>query len=154
MTSSWLGVFGRLHLVVLHLPIGLLIGAAALEFGGALLRRPAARGTIAALAWLGAIAAVTAAGSGWVLAGEGVYVQQDVDLHRWLGMAVAAASLLTAVTALRAGRRWFRLLLALTVLLLLPAGHLGASLTHGDAYLFEPLRAQPEAGTRGGTAAG
>ena len=48
--SPWLEVFGRLHPVVLHVPLGLLVALGVLELGAPLLRRPSPRGPVLALA--------------------------------------------------------------------------------------------------------
>lgn len=139
-TEQWLRFGGRLHPVVLHLPIGLWAGIAVLEFGGFVIRRQAPRATLAVLAWLAAITAALAAASGWLLADEGGYSAPDLDQHRWLGVASAAASLLGALFAGLRGRAPFRLLLLVVLGTMLPAAHFGGSLTHGKHFLTEPFR--------------
>ena len=62
MLTEWIRVTGRLHPMVLHLPIGLLAGLVVLEIMS--LRRPevAWRRATGIMAWLAAIAAAVAAG--------------------------------------------------------------------------------------------
>jgi len=48
-------LLGRLHPLLLHMPIGLWFGVVALEFGGAMIRRTPARATLATLAWMAAV---------------------------------------------------------------------------------------------------
>ena len=45
--QAWFEFLGRLHPAVLHLPIGLWLGLAALEYGGMIIRRQASRATMA-----------------------------------------------------------------------------------------------------------
>jgi len=149
--SPWLAVLGRFHPVVLHLPLGVLPATALLEFGALLLRRAPPRGAVLALAWLGALTGALAAGSGLLLARE-PYGGDTVGQHQVLGLVLAALLLLAAVLALRAGRLPFRVVLAAALLVMVPAGHLGGSITHGADFLFAPLhrtaaRAAPTAAT-------
>jgi hypothetical protein len=138
--SPWLAVFGRSHPVLLHAPLGIVPAIAALEFGAVLLRRQPPRGAITALAWLAALAAAAAAASGLVLAGEPGYGGDTVGQHKIAGLAFAGLSLAAALASFRAARGVFRLLLLLALGAMVPAGHLGGTLTHGADFLFEPLR--------------
>jgi uncharacterized membrane protein len=136
----WLQVFGRLHPVLLHLPIGLLVGLAALEALMAVPRRAGgAPWRSGALAWLAALSAAAAAGSGLVLSREEGYGADPLRWHLWLGLAVAGAALMAAMLEGREPRARYRLALLLTLALLVPAGHLGATMTHGAGYLTRPL---------------
>lgn len=124
--------------MLLHLPLGVLPATALLEFGALLLRREPPRGAVLALAWLGAATGALAAASGLVLAGED-YAGDTVGQHKLYGIALAALLLLAAVLALRTRRLPFRLVLALALAVMVPAGHLGGTLTHGEDFLFAPL---------------
>lgn len=138
----WLQLFGRVHPMVLHLPIGLLIGMACVEAVALLRRRPAPQDATLTLALLAALTAVVTAASGLALSYEPGYSGNDVALHQYLGIAVAVGSVLTAIAhAFGAVRTWYRAFLGLTLIVMVPAGHLGASLTHGADFLFEPLKA-------------
>lgn len=138
-TDGWLAVLGRCHPLVLHLPLGVLPATALLEFGALVLRRTPPRGAIVALAWFGALASVLAAASGLVLAQE-EYTGETLGRHKVLGLVFAGLSLLAAGLAARSGRMPFRLALAGTLVVMVPVGHLGGSLTHGEDFLFAPLR--------------
>jgi uncharacterized membrane protein len=139
--APWLEVFGRLHPAVLHAPIGLLLGWAVLELVAMVRRRPIAPEAVALLAWLAAATAVFAAVSGFVLSYEPGYDRDTVTYHMWLGISVAAASVVAAV--LRSFTRTpaaYRVVLFLTVAAIVPTGHFGATMTHGEGFLTEPLR--------------
>lgn len=144
--SPWLAVFGRCHPVLLHAPLGIVPAIAALEFGALLLRREPPRGAVLALAWLAALLAAAAAASGLVLAGEGGYGGDVTGQHKIAGIALAALVLLVALFGLLGKRTLLRVALLLACVAMVPAGHLGATLTHGEDFLFEPVRDLPPAG--------
>jgi mono/diheme cytochrome c family protein len=131
---------GRFHPLWVHLPIGIFILLAALEFCGLLSR-------IGWVVWLpdiskrqrtlilvlGAAAAVFTACLGWLLARSGDYDSTLVDTHRWLGVAAAGG----AVLLLLVHRVWWLYgpLFVASLVLLILAGHAGGKITHGNDYL-------------------
>lgn len=165
---EYLAALGRAHVVVLHLPFGLLAGLVLLELlalrpGGAVLR-PALR----ALLWLLCAVSALAASTGFILSREPGYTSPIVERHMWLGLAFAGLTLVAAVLH----ERWlsklprptatprpdhapaapasvartallYRLALLACIGLLFPTGHLGGTLTHGEDFLFEPLLTRP-----------
>ena len=145
--SHWVGVFGRAHPLAVHLPLGFLVALGILELLAYFQSRSLPRPTISVLLWLTAGAAIVTAGSGYALSLEPGYDTPEVLLHMRLGFGVAAASLALAIVHLRArvGTRTsamvaYRILLALTVMLAIPTGHAGGTITHGEGFLTGPLR--------------
>jgi uncharacterized membrane protein len=139
---------GRFHPLLVHFPIALLLLAALLHLVviRARARRPdGGAPTASALGlvlWLGASSAVVSAIAGLLLGSSGGYGGDTYSRHQWLGLGVAATSLMTALlwTVGDRGRRWPRAqagLVAIVVVLLTATGHLGAMLTHGEGYLAE-----------------
>jgi uncharacterized membrane protein len=136
---------GRFHPLVVHFPIALLLLAGLLrligrrqapadESGGAWRRSTRLVVAIAALAGL------ATAGTGWLLGASGGYAGTAFLWHQRLGIALAVTTTLALVAMTRPGRRWRRaepLLLAAAIALMVPASHLGATLTHGDGYLTD-----------------
>ena len=139
-SSPYLAVFGRFHPVLLHAPLGILPAVALLEFGAMVFRRPVPRGAILALSWLCAVTAAAAAASGLVLAGEGDYGGDTTGQHKLLGIALGGLCVLSAVLAFLHNRAPFRIALLVACGVMVPTGHLGGNLTHGDDFLFQPLR--------------
>ncbi len=146
--AAWLRFVGRLHPLVVHFPIALLLVAALLEIARTVRRRtdrPPGPGpaTMTCLAF-GAVGGAAAAFSGWTLA-ESVG-GDEADLHRWLGVAasgIAIVALLSGVAARRSTRMTtiYRLTILLTAGLVGAAGHFGGSLVHGSGYLLGAFRA-------------
>ncbi len=89
--------------------------------------------------------ALAAALCGWLLSQSGDYDPQLLRWHRWAGLALAAACLATLLVDREGRSRIYHLSLAATLALLVVAGHLGASITHGRGFLTRyaprPLRA-------------
>jgi len=148
---------GRFHVLLLHLPLGVLVLAAGMEV---LARRPRfhvdGRSPLEPalpLVWgAGALSAVVTAALGYLHASEPGFVGAAVSLHRWAGTALALTA--TLVWAWRGdapesfARLWPAGLAAILALLLL-TGHLGGSLTHGADYLTRYVPGAPRSvGTR------
>jgi uncharacterized membrane protein len=139
---------GRLHPLVLHLPIGLIVLLVAVEFVRLFQRgeRRAERPMLVWVAvWLAALSAAAAVGSGWMLGGSDAYAEGGtLTLHRWLGVAVGSGSLLAALAWTVRWTRGYQVFLLLTAGVLLPAGHYGGTMTHGAGFVTEPIRAAIE----------
>jgi uncharacterized membrane protein/mono/diheme cytochrome c family protein len=145
---QWFGVFGRLHPLLVHAPIGFVLVLAVLELVAWARQEDLPRGVVSVVVVLAALSAVFAAASGLTLSREDGYATATVDAHRRLGVGVALASILLAIVRLRtSGVAAYRIVLAITLFLLLPAGHLGGRIAHGEGFLTEPLRepAKPKA---------
>ncbi len=153
---SWLPrLSGRGHVVLVHFPIALLVVAAACEFWNALRRRtdPSRSGLTCLV--LGALAAGVSAATGWInadLEGARTSMAETLSLHRWVGVAAAGASLLTALVIaplLRPGGRGpigaYRACVVISAALVGVAGHFGGSLVHGENYFWSVIFPQSEA---------
>jgi hypothetical protein len=126
---------GRFHVLLLHLPIGVLLLLGFLEL---LSLRPHWRQATAAnrfvLAWAAPVAVLTAV-TGWLLAGGGGYEARLLFLHRWTGVAAAGTACVLWFLHRRGWLSVYRMFLFMAVCLTIVAGHLGGSLTHGRDYL-------------------
>lgn len=128
---------GRLHPVVLHLPFGVFAALLLIE----LRRRGDSRLVRSLLADLLAVSTVVAAATGWRLGGASGSSDELLELHRWCGVALACTSLLIVVFCRRNSRGPYFTLMVVYGLLLVPTGHLGGSMTHGEDFLFgRPVR--------------
>jgi uncharacterized membrane protein len=134
-------LIGRLHPLLVHFPIALILLAAAAEIVAAV--TDAAPWHVVAIASLrvGAISAVTAASAGWLMARmPGVDPSATLEWHRWLGTTTAVVAVM-AVWVTTAGERskatrwidWFALLSAAACVA--ATGHLGGMLVWGADFL-------------------
>jgi uncharacterized membrane protein len=135
-------LIGRLHPLVLHFPIGLVLAAAGAELLAILTRRESWRTLGVANARAGgALAAVTAI-AGWALT-SAPFVEPSrlLEWHRWVGVAGATAAVAAAVvsTQLRSqSRPWlifYQAGLFGAAALIGLAGHLGGTLVWGADFL-------------------
>jgi uncharacterized membrane protein len=146
---------GRLHPVVVHLPIGFILMAAAFDLISYSARFHHLRRAVAPALFAGFVSAVIACVLGYLLSLSGSYDEEVLISHRNAAIALAIASgiwwalasgLVSAYVAL--SNRIITLFGFGVVLVLSFTGHQGGSLTHGSDYLsFSepdiPKRAKP-----------
>lgn len=140
LIPDWLHVFGRLHPLLLHFPIVLLLLAVLLLALPDLLRNREDSAEYGAnMLLLGALTAAFTVLAGLLLSHEEGYDREALVWHKWTGLGVFwGASLLylfleeAGAPVLRAGAA----VLALTVVL---SGHFGAAVTHGEDFITAPL---------------
>lgn len=135
--SPWLQSFGRVHPLLLHIPIGILVIAGVLVF----FKR--SEGTSELLTFLLGFVAVTSAITalmGMVLGAEGGYDTDSLSAHRIAGVVMSFVAWATyAVYASIAQERWQKKMLIASIIVLLVTGHLGSVMTHGDQFVLTPL---------------
>ncbi len=136
-------LFGRLHVVLVHFPVALLLVAAALTFW------PSGREEHAVAAgWclsLGLCGALAAAASGWVLATLEPPGDRLLRWHRAAGLLATGAALLAwLATRVRTLDRPLlrRGSLVLTALLVGLTGHLGGLMVQGEDWFTAPFAAR------------
>src|SRR6185503_19962241 len=127
-------VIGRLHPVLVHLPIGILLLAGLFQLL-ALKPKYAGLHTATSIAlFLGMIAAIASCISGYLLSQSGDYDEELVDTHKWSAFATAFVSIIAYLF-----NRWENVFAKWAILLMVIGiiirGHLGGSLTHGTDYL-------------------
>lgn len=157
ISDALVEVYGRLHLLVLHFPIALIILAAAIELWRAIVReRSISAATVVCLVF-GALGAAVAASSGWIHAEHASSFllpdgrdEFELAAHRWLGVASAAVGLLAALLALtcllskgNALVPWTRALILIGAITVGVASHFGGTMAWGDNYVLGPLMDKP-----------
>ena len=128
--------FGHFHVVLVHLPIGILLLACVFQW---LETRPKfaslhAAATIALM--IGMICAILSALTGYLLSFSGDYDEGLVITHQWFGISVAAVSI--AMFYYHSKSAPLKTKVSISILLfvlIIITGHLGGSLTHGSDYL-------------------
>lgn len=131
---------GRFHVLVLHLPIGIVLLAIVSEFAARYPRWSNASAAASLLWLLGSVMAVLTVVLGLMHAGEGGFDAGDLGAHRAWGIAFAILTI--AVTLLRGfAAPLYRRMQPIAAVILLVAmtmtGHYGGNLTHGQTYLTE-----------------
>jgi uncharacterized membrane protein len=129
--------FGRLHPLLVHLPIGILLFAFALILFQRF-QKVEVEVAISFALLLGSISAVFASAAGWFLAQSGEYDADLVFQHQWMGMGTAVFSFAAYFI-----KRIRDILTTITVCALMVTGHFGGNLTHGEDYLFPKKKSVP-----------
>jgi hypothetical protein len=137
----WMQSFGRVHPLLLHLPIGALLVVVALVFFG---RRFANDGLLNMLLAFTALCAAFTALMGIVLSAEEGYEHNILNVHMIAGVLTSLFCWATYfVHSMRPSRpvafKWF--LIGTTVALTV-AGHFGSVITHGDQFVLSPILAK------------
>lgn len=137
-----LQVVGRLHPMVLHLPIGFLIVLALLPLIRSGFPAKSYHDLQLFLVRLSVLGLIFSAIAGFFLAQEPGYQSDLVDTHKWAAMASSyiGYGLLLLKKHFPQRHQIFNLTLWFNVVALLITGHLGGNLTHGKDYLREPLK--------------
>ena len=140
---AWLQVIGRLHPLILHFPIVLIVAYALCRWLTPKEGTPAAEWLRPfgdrLLLWAG-VAAVLTALAGILLSKETAYDGTAIGWHKWTGTLTSLALLALLLGKDRIGfekQRWIAIV-PLTIVII--AGHLGGDLTHGTGYVLAPLK--------------
>ena len=139
----WLQVAGRLHPLILHLPIGLWI----LFFTMAMLRNRTSldQKTYDAIAFtillFASVTASVTAFFGFLLSVHGDYGSDSVAIHKISGIVLSwlCYFVLVSYEWQKDRKAFFYGINSITFLSLVVAGHTGATITHGENFVFEPL---------------
>jgi uncharacterized membrane protein len=121
---------GRLHPLIVHVPIGILLFAFAMMLWQRF-RRVNMVNAIDFALLSGAVSAVLACVAGWFLAQSGEYDTDLVLKHQWTGITTAILGFLSYFI-----NNFRGILATLTAVVLTVTGHYGGVLTHGEDYLF------------------
>ncbi len=131
---------GHLHPVLVHLPIGFLLIGLLLQWLSSKEKYQVSKQVIKVVIFSGMIAAILACITGYFLSLSDDYEDDLIEWHMWMGIGVAAISIL-----LYAKIRYvqfdilYRVLSVALFFFILITGHLGGSLTHGTDYFFSVL---------------
>lgn len=133
---------GRLHPMVVHLPIGFLLLGAAFHVLSYFPNYRHLRSAVSLILFIGFLSAVAACILGYVLSLSGEYDTHTLNNHKWAGIFLALVSgLLWSMTTsfyskfLSIPATAVSVLCVVVIGLLAYTGHQGANLTHGSEYL-------------------
>lgn len=133
-----LQAFGRMHPLLLHMPVGLLVMVTLLVLLRTHFESSSFDTLIRFLLHISAVTAALSALMGLFLSREGGYDDAYLAPHKWLG---AATCYVGVVLIFVQGRKLlFKISLLVCVVVLLFTGHYGSMLTHGDNFILAPLQ--------------
>jgi uncharacterized membrane protein len=135
-------LIGKLHPLLLHFPIGLVLAAAAAELLAVLTRQAGWRAAAVVNVRAGAVMAALTAIAGWGLAtAPFVESSRRLEWHRWLGVWGTVAAIGAAMGSARLDARsprsvsFYQAALFVAAALIGIAGHLGGTLVWGADFL-------------------
>ena len=137
-----MAIIGRLHPLIVHFPIALVLLAAVAEAGAIATRNQRWRTAAVVNVRAGAVLAVAAAIAGWRLASApGMEATALLEWHRWIGATGALTSAVAAMATLSLQHsqdghlRIYRAALFCAASLVAISGHLGGLLVWGADFL-------------------
>ncbi|GAB2500375.1 c-type cytochrome domain-containing protein [Algoriphagus taiwanensis] len=133
---AWVQVVGRLHPLLLHFPLVILLLAVGIFWIGDKSWKDQGRNLLLLGANLAGITVV----AGLILATED-YEGDSLNWHKWLGIISLFISIGIYFSSKKSSKALKFSTSALALVLVL-TGHFGANLTHGEDFLFEPLLAK------------
>jgi uncharacterized membrane protein len=132
---------GRLHPLLVHLPIGILMILILFEFLAGKERFAVLKPAVVISSFWAMLFAILSCIAGYMLSQSGEYDEETLQLHKWMGIGLAVLTSLFFI-AKKLGytnKILSNIFLVSLTLFLAAAGHFGGVLTHGEEYLREPV---------------
>ena len=137
-------LIGRLHPLLVHLPIGILLLAILFEWLPAKKKYRYLKRSTQTILLIGSGTAILSCFTGYLLSQSGDYESVLVGWHQWMGIALTVYSLGYAWMRSEKGfKPFYKPFSVVLAILLSITGHLGGSLTHGEDYLTAGLSSTP-----------
>ncbi|MGZ5133754.1 MAG: c-type cytochrome domain-containing protein [Flavitalea sp.] len=127
---------GRLHPLLVHLPIGMLVIACLLQWLSVNKRFQGLQQAVSIILFCGMLTAIASGITGYVLSTTDDYDEELVNTHQWLGIFTTIISIVFYFLHRR--KTISKLVQGVSVILfilIILTGHLGGTLTHGSDYL-------------------
>ncbi len=137
--NTLLELFGRLHPLLVHLPIGFLLLALVFQWLCRKEKYTALQTAVSIAYLLGMISAILSCFSGWSLASGGEYDETTLDWHRWMGISTAVIAAFGYWFATKQHTIIKHVLAIVLFLLIVVTGHLGGTLTHGEGFVTKGI---------------
>ncbi|MDN5202017.1 c-type cytochrome domain-containing protein [Fulvivirgaceae bacterium BMA10] len=133
----WLQPFGRMHPLMLHFPIVLVVALVLLQLFKKHLDPSSFEKINKFSLYLAAITTSLTTLMGFLLSHEESTISDLMQLHKWFGVLI---NYLIYFLILVYNRRvFYKILLYTGLIVLIFTGHFGAGLTHGTGFLTEPI---------------
>ncbi|MGK7395780.1 MAG: c-type cytochrome domain-containing protein [Candidatus Cyclobacteriaceae bacterium M3_2C_046] len=136
--------FGRLHPLLLHFPIGLLVLLGLIQIIKNETEPRSFHKIQGFVLLLTVFTTSLTAIMGFFLSQEEGYASTTMTWHKWTGVALSflVYGLFLFASNQRSNKWMFSSTLVASIIILLIAGHLGASITHGADFVLAPLKSE------------
>jgi uncharacterized membrane protein/mono/diheme cytochrome c family protein len=143
---SALQVVGRMHPVLLHLPIGLLVISFIIWLGRKNIDKDSFYKIFILVLHVTAFTATLTALMGFFLSREGGYDENILSKHKVLGIITAALSytLLLIYQMAPEKKIFFGTAMTASLVIMVIGSHFGSTLTHGEGFVWQPLKREEE----------
>lgn len=138
----WLSPLGRMHPMLLHLPIGFVFVLIVFSLFKKEFEPKSYEFFMKLMLSLTALTAAVAAVMGFFLSREGGYDEKLLQWHKWTGIGVSLFTygLLWVYDNLSQKTNLVQIMSFTCLILIILAGHFGAEITHGEDYIFEAFQ--------------
>lgn len=127
----------RFHVLIVHLPIGLIFLAVAMEFLGYFTAFSHLRPSMPFVLWLSFLSGIGATVVGYLLMTLEEYSGRAMDLHLYFGLAVVVLTLVALVASVKGKRVLTGLGTLAAAFATAASGHFGGAMVHEPDYLTE-----------------
>ncbi len=136
---------GNFHPLFVHLPIGIILLAFALEMYSRFRPNLSADELILFVLASSGVTALASLGTGWLLGEEGGFDEDLLFLHRWMAVAFTVTTILLFFlkrSKVKGVKKMYLPTFILVLILVSVTGHFGGNMTHGEDYLFKDTSAK------------
>lgn len=129
--------FARLHVLLVHLPIGLIFLVVMLEIFGRMAGFADLQQAVTFTLWFTLVGAIGATVLGFLLMEVEEGAGKAMTLHMWTGLGVVVLTLFALIFKIKGAGAPYGVTLLLSVLCISAAGHYGGAMVHEADYLSE-----------------
>lgn len=147
LSSTYSTIIGRLHPLIVHFPIVLILSTVLMEWFFGSLRGPIGVTILKTTHRWSMYTAALSTFCGYLLFSTGDYSGSNIQYHLWGGVIVTILMIWSLVFKYRYEKthrwRWrqlYRTFLFIAGAMVIYTGHLGGMLTHGNTYLTDPIK--------------
>lgn len=135
--GGFLHFLARFHVIVVHLPIGLIFLALAMAVLGHFQAFSPLRQSLPFVLWMSLLGSVAATLAGYLLMAKEDYSGRAMDLHLYFGLGVVVTTLAALILEIRDKRGLSGLATAAAAFATAASGHFGGAMVHEADYLTE-----------------
>lgn len=142
--NAILQFLGKSHLLLVHIPIGMMLLALVFQRMGRKPKNAVFRTVVPTTLLISSSFAILACLTGFLIASQGTYDPNVLTWHKWLSIPVAVLGIIAwRFSGKRPGSWqvdvWRNFIAVVLFVLLLLTGYLGSTLSHGKGYLTHPV---------------
>ncbi|MDF1852562.1 MAG: hypothetical protein P1U85_17115, partial [Verrucomicrobiales bacterium] len=135
--GGFLHFIARFHIIIVHLPIGVIFLGAAMEFLARFTAFQHLRLSIPFVHWIAFLGAIAATLVGYLLMSVEGFEGRAMDLHMYFGLAVVVCALFAVIFSAKKNFGLSTLSIFAAAAMSMTSGHFGGAMVHEGDYLTE-----------------